>query len=146
MAHAAGGTLLSWQRARSPFCLFGAAVFCEWCAYPSSLKRPEDKSERAPLRRGAGEKNRGRWLRSRREGKDERQEITAARAWNPSRLAGEGGQRAICPGENNHADSPAFHPGSILRRGQWSAEISRNKSGGQSNEMHHPELPPPNPP
>lgn len=76
-------TLLSWQCARLPFCLFGAAVFCECCSYSSSLKHPEDKSERAPLQREAGLKNRGRWLRSRRKGEDERQEITVAKAWNP---------------------------------------------------------------
>lgn len=58
-----------------------------------------------------------------------------------SRLAGEGGQKAICPGENNHADSLAFHRGSILRRGERNAEIRRNKSRGWSNEMHHPVLP-----
>lgn len=82
-------SLLSWQCARLPFCLFGAAVFCERRAYSSSLKRPEDKSERAPLRREAGQKNRGRWLRSRRKGEDERQEITAAKAWNPGWLVKE---------------------------------------------------------
>lgn len=103
-----------------PCCLFGAAAFCACCAYPSSLKHPEDKNERAPLRREAGKKNRG----SRGRGEDERQEC-----W----LDGEGGRRVICPGENNRADSTSFSPriyGSMLSRGGLKSTVI-NHQGGQ---------------
>lgn len=131
--------LLSWECARLPFCLFGAPAFCECCAYSSSLKRPEDKSEKAPLRREAGLKNRG---RSNRKSENERQKKKRRSSKDmKSRLWWRRTEGAVCSGENNHPNSSAFHRGAILRRGERSAEISRNKSRGRSNEMLHPELP-----
>lgn len=126
-----------------PCCLSGAAAGCGLCACSASLKCPEDKSERAPLQREAGEKNRE---------KDQGQKTR----WGWQQAERQQSEKSVNGILKNTIDDEWWWKGISFSRWRqlifWlslrvyfkatenSTENNHNKSQGGTNEMHHPQL------